>query len=258
MHALGAVAVVAACLSSCSASVGGTSTGTSARPPAGQGTTTAPAAGNGKGGSGVTLDQLAQILPTSADVGAGYSIDTTDDSGGGGPSDADIEAAMKKACPDAESLFAQSSTDNGTSADRTFTTDDNRTIDVSYDTSASDPQGINTAAEIEKLVDAINACDTVEVTSDEFSMAMDLRARSDDTYGDRGMVLDIHAKLSGAQLPSGLFVDMRYRIFQVGDVDVAINATSGIDQDTLEVVPADSDIQDRLSHKAETDIAALH
>lgn len=253
-------ATVVVFLAGCSTSVNGTSTAPSTRPTGGSSgsATSAPPSTNGTAKAKITLAKLAGILPTSAEVGPGYSLDSTDDSDGG-ISDAAFDQAMRKACPEAAELVDPTAGDDNDdhSTSRNFTTDDGRSVEVEFELDESGPDPFASEQQLEDLIDAINACDTIEVQADGYTMAIDLKLAADDTYGDIGATMQMHASMSGDRLPAGLYVDADYRMFQVGNVDVTVSAVSGVDQDTLRITPPDRAIVDRLSGKAEQGIEQL-
>lgn len=208
-----------------------------------------------KAASSITVADLEKLLPTAAQVGPDYRVDSSND--GNGDEDVAMSDAMDKACPDAGALLDAQNND-GPTADRSFTTDDSRSVEVQFEPGNSDMSGIGNEAELDKLVAALNSCKTISYTDkDGLHFELTLKAKKDSSFGDIGIVMDMDMMLSGDLLPKEVPFSAHFRIFQQGAVTVTVSASSGLDQATLEAVPADVDVLETLSKKADDDVSRL-
>ncbi len=141
-----------------------------------------------------TPAQLEAILPTADDVGADYELDESDEDDST-DNDADGDGTdddMADACPAlAELSLEGSAADNEDEVTRSFTADDDRSVEVSLDPTPADL----TEDKVAELVDAVNECGTVDLSDDESTMTMDLSAELDDSFGDYGVRLTIGANV---------------------------------------------------------------
>lgn len=202
----------------------------------------------------VSDDDLRALLPTAAEVGPDYRVAVDDDDEDDEGDDAAFEAAMRSACPDAAEFMEDASDENESDIGQEFETDDDRTIEVTFN---PDPKNLG-EADLNRVIDVINGCGTVEVEQGEgLSMALDFDAVRDDRFGDRGMTMTMEAELSSPYLKGPLTLGARLRVFVVGPVSVSINAGDGLDDETFGPVPGDYDLVDVLSAGLETELDRL-
>lgn len=200
----------------------------------------------------VSADALRALLPTVAEVGPEYEVAEKDD-----PEEDDdqqFEAAVRTACPNAAAFLDDASSSDDDDIAREFETPDDRTISVTLN---PDPRNLG-EDELDRLIGVINGCDTIDIEDeDEISASLDLEAERDDTYGDRGMVMQMHVAFGSGLLPEPIELDARIRVFTVGPVSVSINAGDGIDETTLATIPGDVDIIDTLAADLQTKVEDL-
>jgi hypothetical protein len=210
--------------------------------------TTAPATDGG--GGEVSLDDLEALMPDPSVIGPDYRSNSDVEEGYDDPGETD--QAMTDACPEAASLTAEQ--DDAGDAERLFETDDSRQVNLRLDPTPS----ANLAPDrIDAIVDAINACAPVVLDQDGLDLTMDLAAERDDTYGDRGVTMQIQATLSHPSFPAPLEVGFRGRAFVVGSVAVTILASDGIDEDAMVAVPGDFEPAEALAAQMEAAVAEL-
>ncbi len=197
-------------------------------------------------------------MPSAADVGPDYKIDTSSSSSGGA-SDAAVQAALDKACPaDARQVLdSMSSSGSGTSpgeVSRDFVTSDDRSASVTL--GPVDPK--DTAAKLDAAIGALNKCGTVTFSdADGYHYSMTMSAKRDDTYGDLGLSLTVKMTIDAAGLTEPIAVEMRMRNFHRGSVDASVMVTSGFDPQTMKPVPGDFSMLDSLSADLDQKISAL-
>ena len=209
------------------------------------------------GGSGrdVTTEDLEALLPDASDVGPAYSVAPEEDDDG--DSDAEMEEAMEKACPEAAEFMRDDDDDDGDAAIRSFETSNGQGIEVKLDPTPNPnyAEGI-----MGDLIRAVDACDTVEVEIDGFSVSIEISATPDDTYGDRGVRMQMLAVMSHPALLAPLELDFSSLSYLVGSVAVSIEASGGIAGQTAEeirVVPGDHDLVDALAAALEPEVEAV-
>jgi hypothetical protein len=205
------------------------------------------------GSSSVTVDDLAELLPTAAQVGADYRVDPSTDDG----DDPDMDAALKKSCPKAASLMNDTS-GREPSADRTFKTDDDRSFEVELKPDSTLLDKVNDGVQLDEYISAINDCDVISYTdSDDVHYEVEFEVQKDTEFGDLGIKMQMRVKASGGPIPKPVEFEGGFRKFLVGDVGVSVSATSGLDSATFEPVPADYDLIDPMSEQLEGDVAKL-
>lgn len=251
----GALAVVAALalVASCTKSVSTTTNSTvSTSTVASTGTTTAPST---TPSTAVTLTEadLEALLPTVADVGSGYRIAVDDDSGD--DEESEMDDAMEQACP-AFAALADSDADDAPDAERSFeaVADDGRSIDVNLSGDLS-TSTVPDRASMQQAIDAINACDTIETTSEGIHFTGTLSIRADDSHGDFGAVLEMKWVGEHEQLPGPIRLDAVMYLVAVGDVGMTVAAFGGTEPDTFASIPPDADVAEKLVGRLEV---ALH
>lgn len=211
--------------------------------------TTTTGVAQGDGGT-VSLDALEALMPDPSVIGPGYRSNSDVEEGYDDPGETD--QAMTDACPEAAALTAEQ--DDADDVERLFETDDSREVNLRLDPTPSanlDPDRIDT------IVDAINACAPVVLDQDGLSITMDLAAERDDTFGDRGVTMQIQATLTHPSFPAPLELGFRGRAFVVGSVAVTILASDGIDEDAMAAVPGDFDRAEALAGQMEAAVADL-
>ena len=245
--------LVVGALTGCSATV-------SKSAPTGASTTAPGAASKSPGtsassGKTVTLATLELFLPVAAAVGPDYKIDTDKSDN---TSDPQMDAALAKACPEANKLFGGSTSDNNAkSPDRSFVTADGRTMEIEYDLSKDEPNDPSTPAQVTKYVNAINQCSTIVFTEKGGThFSMKLSAQSDTAFAPIGMIMNMDMELSGGQLPGTVPASGRVRMFRSGAVDVNVTATSGFDANFQET-PPDFSVLDALAGDAADKVEAV-
>lgn len=241
-------------LAGCSATVSQSASTSASTTVAGSGSATSPGT-SASSSKPVTLATLKLLLPVAAAVGPDYKIDTDKSDN---TSDPEMDAALAKACPEANKLFGGSDSDSDAkSADRSFITPDGRTMEVEYGLSKDSPSDPTTLAQVTTLVNAINKCSTVVFTEKGGThFVMKLSAQSDTALAPIGMIMNMEMELSGNQIPGTLPASGRVRMFRSGAVDVSVTATSGFDENNHET-PPDSSVLDALAGDASDKVAAI-
>lgn len=202
-------------------------------------------------GGDATEAELLALLPDVSAIAPDYTEVPASDDDGDEDSSA-FEDAMEEACPEAAELLAQDDDDDDT-AEREYDGTLERSLTVGLDPT---PRNLDEDT-IDDAVAAISSCETVTLSEDGFDMTIDLTAEREDTYGDRGVLVTVNLSMAHAELPAPLTLEMRGRIFQVGDLGAQVNVTSGFDEASYEPVPGDFDLLDTLAVELET-AAASH
>ena len=245
------MAVSTFALAGCGASVStGTASSTTKSSAKQADTTAAPTTA---GSSAVTVSDLEELLPTAAQVGADYRVDpSTDDD-----DDPDMDAALKKSCPDAAALM-DANADDGPKAGRKFTTDDERGFEVELEPDSTLLDKVKDGVQLDEFISAINDCDVISYTdADDVHYEVEFEVQKDTEFGDLGIMMKMRVKVSGETFPKAIEIEGGYRKFLVGDVGVSVMATSGVDEKTLDAIPADYDLIDPMSEQLEADVEKL-
>jgi hypothetical protein len=216
--------------------------------------TTTTVAGRERG-AGPTVAELTAILPGSVDLGEEWleaPAEETDPSGDRSPAD----LALEEQCPDLADLVGADtgSEDADETVVRSFVDTDGRELEIELDPDArawSD-------AELQEAVDAINACDEVEL-DERGGVATTLRfqATIDPDHGEQAVKLqaDIHLTLPSEDEPISL--TLYGLVFRTGSVGVQLTATDGLDPESLEVNRTDLDLLTTLSDRLEAAVDDL-
>lgn len=259
---LGAAALTALIASGCSATVGTTTStdatsATTLRPGGASAATTTSLPGSAS--HDLTEAQLTRVLPKSAEIGAGYSVDKSDGDSG----DAASDDAMAKACPELAELSSEMSdvftvalTRGPISVGRVFTDDVGRRVVVSL----SQGEGLLASEDqLDEMVRAINRCDTVEVPDAQGrgTTSIELRANPDTHYGEFGLVMTMSVTVDGPTLPRPVDMSGSMRMFQRGGVVVSITTVDGFDPTTYRAVAVDYDLAARLAQRIDGDLEDL-
>lgn len=213
--------------------------------------TTAPDGADEAAEGEVPAEELEALLPDASAIGPGYTevaAEEDDDSG----DDEATQQALEEACPDAAELLADAD-DEDDEVEREFAGEHDRSVTVGFDPT---PRNLEDDS-LDQVVDAINSCQPASVTQDGFDMTLELAAERDDTYGERGALVDLVVTMAHPQLPEPLTMDFRMRVFLVGSVSATIEVSSGIDESTVTPVPGDFDLLDSLAPQLEADLEAL-
>lgn len=207
----------------------------------------------------VTKDDLEALLPEASDIGPGYSVvPSDDDDGEDAGSGTEMLAAMEKACPDAVEFFrSPEDGDETDAAIRSFADADGREVEVKLDPTPNPNFG---EGQMAKVIDAVNSCTTIEFDNQGYAMAVDLVATPDDTYGDRGVRLQMLAVMSHPQLPEPLELDFTSLAYVLGSVAVSVEAAgapAGQTAADVRVLPGDVHLLDELAAALEPEVEAL-
>ena len=199
------------------------------------------------GGDDVEAD-LAALLPDVSAIEPGYTevpgIGGDEDDGDG---EDGIEAALAEACPEAAAMLDEDDDEDDT-VEREYGGELERSVSVGLDPT---PRNLE-ADTIDDAVAAVASCETMTLDQDGMEVTIDLTAARDDTYGDRGVLLTMQLSMAHPQLPAPMTLEMRGRIFQVGDLGAHVNVTSGIDESTFEPVAGDFHLLDTLAAELES------
>lgn len=225
-------------------------------------TTTTTADDGGDSGDRPSTEELVDLLPTAKEIGPGYTMsdenlgDDPDDDSGSDDSDDEpdpTEQAMIDQCPGA--TFLEELDDSGestTEISREFENEAEATIEV-----ALDPEPPKFSEEtVGKIVEALADCGTIEATDEDGgSIEMTMTAEEYDEHGDFGVAVEMDAEysLQGVTIP----IAFRGVIFSVDGTAVSVVATSGLDEQTFEQVPADYDLLPDLAAMMEERVASL-
>lgn len=191
------------------AAEGSTTTGAEEEAP----TTTEAEAGD------VTSDDLEAILPTVSDLGEGWSVDTTpDDESSAGPD-------LEELCPEAAAVRGEEDTDDDKVKVKFAHADTSEQIEVELSPSAK----AYDQDELEAYAEALNDC-TPSTTDEESGLDYSFRfeVNSLEDYGDQGLQLESHVKVSGESLPDLIEFTIYGLIFRSGAVGVEISGQDGI------------------------------
>lgn len=253
-------------LAACGTSGGSDGSASGSGPGSGSGstsrTTTTASAGSGPTsttssptGSGshakATTAQLEKILPAATDVGPRYSLDPSSGSTSGNASTSP-DPVFAQACPEAAALdIGGTGADNTDQAKASFSTDDDRSIEVALDPT---PVGLQ-PKDMGKIIDAFNACKDIEITEQGTPMTMSMAAKELSGHGDGGM--DLTMKLAFTVMNNPITIEFHGYIFSVDGVGVSVLATSGLDPSTAKVQPADDGRLDPLAKLMEQRVKDL-
>lgn len=194
-------------------------------------------------GSDATAEELVALLPTAEEVGGDYQLDDSGvDEGDDDSDDEEMDAQFEEACPGIAELEFLGQGDGQPSAVASFSTEDDREIEVELDPAADELSGDN----IDAIVEALADCKGVEVADEEMggSFTIDIAAERDDTYGDVGLRMDMTATIAlfGMEIP----FSFAGQAFSVDGIGVFVSATSGVleDEENFEMtpVPLDEDV----------------
>lgn len=206
----------------------------------------------GDGSSGApTVAELESILPTAEEVGEGYTVveddeedsaddpgtdDATDDATDGAADDA-TDDAFAEACPGADILEGlDDADDDADQVTREFENEQQATIEVSLE---STPDDI-TEEKVAELIDVLNECGTIEMEEDGTSMELTFEAEPYDEHGDYGAQISMEATATVMGIP--LEIGFSGVLFSQDGTTVSVTASSGLDEDTFEQVPADDEL----------------
>lgn len=252
-------------LAGCGASGGDESATTTAADGDPAKTTTTADGGGSDGDSGsagtatVTSEQLEAILPSAEDIGPDYRVkettsatdpaETTTTS----PDEADpSQKAFEEACPKAKELDLLNDEENLDEVTREFTTEDDRGIEVALDPT---PDGFDEKT-LDAIIEAFNDCGTVTFTDETMGdVSMDLSAKRLEGHGDLGAEVTFVTDFALFEIPVTL--EFHGYLFVVDGVGVSVTASGGLDSDTFESVPGDSDLLAPLSDEMEQRVKAL-
>lgn len=217
--------------------------------------------GDGNDDDAPTPAALAELLPTTDDIGAGYEVsdenlDGSSTESDDGSDDSDTtdatDQAIIDACPGAEFLDElDSSTDSAGEVSREFSTEQDATIEVTLDAT---PDGFDEKT-ADKIVEALSDCDTITTNDGETDITMDISANKTDEFGDFGLELAMEATFTimGSEIP----IEFRGVVFSVDGTTVSVTASSGLDEDTFETVPGDYDAIPELAALMEERVGSL-
>lgn len=230
---IGIVVTLALVATGCSASTDGGSS-------SGPDTTHAPA-------PEPTVKELEEILPRGKNLEPDFTIgDASDDASDPAEADDPLFDAVTAECPAVNTLMDTESADPSSYAARYFDAPDGRQIAV-FLVPASDPlAGFTTRAEFEKLLAENGACEDVTASGDGADATATFRSWTDDTLGDFGGVVAAGITYEGGQFERPLTIHTTVQIFRVGQVDVMVQSTSGVDENAEEV-PVDRDQSDEIA-----------
>ncbi len=195
-----------------------------------------------------SLAALARLLPTAAEVGHGYrrsAPDPTDESKGKDAGD----TAVAKACPEAEAL--DNSDPDAEKRSATFRAADAKTVAVTV--MAARDFGF-TRGEVDKVVDALNACKTIRYRNKGQPVTAELSAKRNDRYGSFGIAVRFKVTF-GSKQP--LTITYQLLVFVHGSVGATVTTTSGIDSVTYKAVPGDPELIDPIATGLDRRIGAL-
>jgi len=179
-----------------------------------------------------TKADLEAILPTAADIGAGWTLDTsTDDSSSA------QDKAMDAQCPALKDLGTTNDVADKNKVKHSFTNAAGEQIEVSL---SNDADKVD-QAELAKKIEAVNSCGPITSTSDGVNTTIVLQAKANDAYGDFGVQMQAKVTLESEQLPQPVELNLYGLMFRSGTVGVSITGFDGLDQTTLKVTPVDTD-----------------
>ena len=223
------------------------------------GDTTTTTADDKGAGQPPTAKQLIAILPKAADIGADYKVTKTETGSGTAdtttttdPEDAELDAEMKEKCPAfAELDQSLRGSDNDDEVTRTYATEDDREIEIELDPTPT----TFTEENIDKLVDAINGCGTIEFSASGVDLSMKLKAKRNDSIGDFGVDLSMEAQFQMMGMPMELGFTGRF--FSIDGVGVSVTASGGFDPESGATVKGDTDLLEPISKQLESAVGSL-
>lgn len=258
-----AIALTAALLlAGCGASGGNESSSTTAKTDTKSTSATTDGGGSTKDtttteaeGGSITEAALKAILPEASDIGPDYTLDEITTGGDSSDSSSDepdaTDKAMEEACPEVSKLDFGNSDGNSDEVTASFKTEDDRGFEVSLDPT---PSGLE-EKDLDKIVDAFNACKEIKVTEQGTDMVMTLKAEKLDGFGDFGIKVNFDLKFQ--MMGSDLGLQFHGYVFKANGVAVSVLATSGLDPATMAAVPADVKLLDPLSAEMEKRVGTL-
>lgn len=219
------LAVTAALLLAGGCGVETSSEGAPLSVPTSAGGTTAPTGGDDSTTTvtpdkDVTAEDLEAILPEAGDVGAAYhevSDDDDDDDEGPDP----VQDAIDEECPD---MVAYQDADDDDAVGRLYEDTQGRQINVSLKPSAT----VKSDADLADYIDAVNACDSVEVSDSGLDYELAFAAEEVPDVGEQAVRVSLTVTIETPDLPSPLTVNTYGVNFRLQDVGVQVSGTDGI------------------------------
>lgn len=242
--ALGAALIAGAC----SSGQGSTAPSTTVAPA----TTTARPTGGGT----PTRAELATVLPAATDLGEGWvetdAVDAAPSIDDGSPTD----RAVADQCPALAGLVG-AETDGSADADhvvRRFVDGDGREVAVELDPSAR----MRTDADLQRAVDAANACDAVVVDDrDGVTSTLSFQAAVDPDHGEQAVKFQARVELALPFEADPISLNLYGMAFRTATVGVRITASDGLDSESLGVNRTDVDLLASLSDRLEASVDDL-
>lgn len=227
------------------------STGSSSDPASTMAASTTSAASGSSAPDGGILDEdaLEEILPTAAEVGAGYRLDDSDDVGDADDADDDGmfgDDAVDEACPALAELMGTTEEDDAPQADRSFVDDRDRNLAVSLTADISSSQ-VPTPERLDEVLAGVEECGPIPVDFDGLDGTVEVQALRDDSLGDHGMAMMVRMRADDAQLPVPIEIEFIVRLFVVGNLGGSVASIGSLDERTLEPIPVDTATVDRVA-----------
>lgn len=209
-------------------------------------------------------DELAALLPTAEQIGAGYVVDPGIAVEGEASTSQDAwDEAVAEACPELTELTASlgqvvtvAFASSPSHASRLFIDIYGRKVAVALDDGNPD---FGSPETWEDYISAVNKCDRVVVIEPQIAgeTSMKLHATPDSRYGDGGMIMSLNMQYDGVLLPGRVKVEGSMRIFQQGQTTVTITTVDGLDPDTLRPVRVDHLLAAELAEGIEEKLSEL-
>lgn len=219
---------------------------------------TAPASSTTAGGptagsDGLTTAELATILPTALDLGEGWA----DEAAGAGtgtapdlpisatPDPTEADGPIADQCPELATLTGSAASDPLV---RSFVDERGRKLRVEV----SDRTPLRSDADLQRAVDATNACDAVALPAqDGITATLRFQAAVDPDHGEQAVKLQADLQLA-LPAPADPISLTRYDlVLRTGPVGVHLTATDGLDRESLEISRTDMQLLARISDRLE-------
>lgn len=198
-----------------------------------------------------TIDELAELLPSAADLGEDWSeVETT--FGSDSDDDDDTAALFEAQCPELAEV-AVGGQDEDDEVTRTFESTDDTSFEVGLQVNSQPLSD----AKLDEIVDALGDCTNLTYTEDGADVTMNLTAERADELGDRGARMTIEATIESTQLPAPIEMSVHMLVFVRDSVGVMVSATPGLDPETFEKIDFDLALVDDVAAAIDEDLDAL-
>lgn len=165
---------------------------------------------------------LAALLPTADDLGPAWELEPSEE-------DDDEDSEMTKALESQCKEFADVAGDDDDKGPQETVEFTNTVDDTSFKFSAGAATRVPSDAEVEQVLDAINACH-VDTTMNEIPVTIDLSASTQEVDGaDLALRFDVKLTLTHPSV-GDLTIHSKVSLVRVGRLGAAVQGTDGLDE----------------------------